>query len=148
MANVAELPVSLEISRRFDASPERVFDAWTSKEWGNWLPPAGARCEVTALEPRVGGRYRVRMTMADGRTVDLAGSYLEFVRPKKLVLSWLADYNKQETVITVTFARDRSGTVMTLRQTGFADCDLRDRYKGGWTGPGGSFDKLAAFFAE
>ena len=86
--------------------------------------------------------------MADGRTDNQAGSYIENVRPKKLVLSLLDVINNQETVITVTFARDGSGTVMTLRQTGFADSDLRDRYKGGWTGPGGSFDKLAAFFAE
>ena len=147
MDKTDESALALEISRRFDAPPERLFDAWVGKEWSDWLPPAGARCEVTALEPRVGGRYHVRMTMTDGRMVNMTGSYRELIRPEKLVLSWLGDYNKHETIITVTFKRDGAGTVMTLRQTGFPNSNLRDGYKQGWTGPGGSLDKLAQVLA-
>jgi hypothetical protein len=32
---------------------------------------------------------------------------------------------------------------MTLRQDGFVDKAMRDGYETGWTGRGGSFDKLA-----
>ena len=39
MNGVAEPHLSLDLSRRFEAPPERVFDAWLSKEWGEWLPP-------------------------------------------------------------------------------------------------------------
>ena len=144
----ADKTVSLELTRRFDAPPERVFDAWVSKEWGEWLPPQGARCVVSDLDPRVGGRYRVRMSMADGRTVEISGVYREVVRPKKLVLTWFADHNKQETTITVTFEPDGIGTLMHLRQDGFADAELRDRHKGGFGGANGSFDKLAALLAK
>src|SRR5260370_1425749 len=63
MNSVAESSLSLEISRRFDAPPERVFDAWLGKEWGEWLPPRGARCKVDRIEPRVGGQYHVAMNM-------------------------------------------------------------------------------------
>jgi len=59
MATMDQSTLSLEISRHFEVPPERVFDAWLSKEWGEWLPPASARCEVKELEPRVGGTMRV-----------------------------------------------------------------------------------------
>jgi uncharacterized protein YndB with AHSA1/START domain len=140
--------LSLEISRRFDAPPERVFDAWLSKEWGEWLPPRGARCEVTAIEPRTGGRYHVRMTMPDGRDVEISGVYREVTRPEKLVLTWLGNYNSQETLLTLTFHPDGKGTRLTLRQDGFPDTGLRDGYRGGWIGEGGSFDKLEALLAK
>ena len=147
MAMTDQSALSLEISRRFEAPPERVFDAWLSKEWSEWLPPASARCEVKELEPRVGGRYLVRMTMPDDRTVEIFGAYREIHRPVKLVFSWTGNYNNQETIITVTFRSDGTGTMMTLRQDGFPDVGLRDGYHAGWTGPGGSFDKLACVLA-
>lgn len=135
--------LSLEVSRRFDAPPERVFDAWLAPEWAAWLPPAGARAAVIALDPSVGGRYRLRMDMPDGHVVEISGVYRAIERPQKIVLSWTGSYNNQETVITAGFLPEGSGTIMTLRQDGFPDAGLRDAYAAGWTGPGGSFDKLA-----
>jgi uncharacterized protein YndB with AHSA1/START domain len=110
VSEAMDTTLSLEISRRFDAPPERVFDAWLSKEWGEWLPPRGARCEVTVIEPRTGGRFHVRMTMLDGRDVEVSGIYREVMRPKRLVLTWTGNYNSQETLLTLTFfqtARER-----------------------------------------
>ena len=139
--------LTLELSRRFNASPERVFDAWVSNSWGEWLPPAGARCRVAELEPRVGGRYRLQMQMGDGRDVAISGTYREITRPTKLVLDWTGNYNQRMTVLTITFRPDGAGTIMTLRQEGFPDEALRDGYKSGWSGPGGSFDKLEQFLS-
>ncbi len=34
MSKIAESTHTLEVTRRFAAPPERVFDAWLSKEWG------------------------------------------------------------------------------------------------------------------
>ena len=48
---IADTSFSLEISRHFAASPEKLFDAWLGKEWGEWLPPKLARCEVASIEP-------------------------------------------------------------------------------------------------
>jgi uncharacterized protein YndB with AHSA1/START domain len=53
MPDTAQAAVSIELSRRFDAPPERVFDAWVSKSWCEWMGPAGTRCEVVELEPRL-----------------------------------------------------------------------------------------------
>ena len=148
MANSERSSIALELSRRFAAPPERVFDAWLGKSWAEWLPPAKASCVVVELEPKVGGRYLVRMAMPDGRNVEVTGIYREIDRPRRLVLSWTSSYVKQEALITVSFRADGGGTLMTLRQEGFPDVGLRDAYQGGWGGPGGSFDKLAAFLAR
>ena len=144
MAALDPLPLSLEVSRRFEAPPARVFDAWLGDEWGDWLPPAKTSCKIFALDPVEGGRFHLRMTMGEGREAEISGVYREIKRPTKLVLTWAGSQNRQETVITVTFRKDGDGTLMTLRQDGFPDAGSRDGYEAGWTGPGGSFDKLAA----
>ena len=140
--------LTLEISRRFAATPERVFDAWLTKDWGRWLPPRGARCTVLSIDPRVGGRWHLTMTMADGRDIEIVGEYRELVRPQRLVTAWTGSYNNQETVLTLTFQPDGDGTLMTLRQDGFVDAQQRDGYDQGWNGADGSFDKLAAMLAK
>jgi uncharacterized protein YndB with AHSA1/START domain len=134
---------ALELSRHFNASPERVFDAWLGPQWGSWLGPAGATCEVVALDPAVGGTYHIRGALADGRAFETQGEYLEIDRPRRLVLTWAMCHNQQETRITVTFRPDGDGTVMTLRQDGLPEGDLRMGYETGWAGADASFDKLA-----
>jgi uncharacterized protein YndB with AHSA1/START domain len=148
MNDVIDSQLSLEITRRFDAPPERVFDAWTGKQWGEWLPPGGARCSAATVDMRVGGRYEMTMTMPDGRTASVAGTYKEIDRPNKLVFTWLGCFHTHETLVTVTFRGDRGGTIMTMRQTGFEDIEVRDKHIDGWGRDGGSFDKLAAVLAK
>jgi len=139
---------ALQFTRHFEASPERVFDAWLGTEWGDWLPPGGAHCSVTASEPKVGGKYRVVMTMSDGRSVEVTGVYRELVRPETLVFTWRVDYIGYETVITVQFRQDATGTLMTFRQDGILSVEDRGRYHSGWTGTNGSFAKLEAHLAR
>ncbi|HVA35894.1 MAG TPA: SRPBCC domain-containing protein [Stellaceae bacterium] len=148
MTDVAAMQeVSLELSHRFDAPPDRVFDAWVTKTWCEWLGPAVARCELVAMDPRVGGQFHVRMHMPD-RVVDITGEYRELKRPERLVMSWIGDCTRFDTTITVTFRRDGAGTLMTLRQEGFKDPTVRDGFVQGWSAPGNSFDKLERVLAR
>jgi uncharacterized protein YndB with AHSA1/START domain len=147
MPDTAQSAVSIELSRRFDAPPERVFDAWVSKSWCEWMGPAGTRCEIMELEPRVGGRFHLRCIMQDGRTVDLTGQYREMIRPERLVMNLIGDCTRFDTVLTITFRRDGKGTLMTLRQEGFPDPAIRDGFIRGWSGPGNAFDRLAKVLA-
>ncbi len=48
----------------------------------------------------------------------------------------------------LNFRPDGTGTLMTFRQEGFGDVQLRDGYGGGWNGPNGSFEKLDAILAR
>ena len=142
MDTMTQPALTLELTRHFTAAPERVFDAWLTKDWSKWLPPRGATCSVEAMDVRVGGNYRLAMTMSDGRQVEIYGDYREIVRPERLVLAWTGNYNHQETVLTLTFAPDGAGTLLTLQQSGFLDPQMCDGYRMGWTGEGGSFEKL------
>lgn len=146
-AAIAGTELSLELSRRFDAPPGRVFDAWITKSWCEWLGPAVARCELVAMDPRVGGTYHLRMHMPD-RVVEITGEYREIKRPERLVIRWIGDSTRFDTTITVTFKRDGQGTLMTLRQEGFKEPTVRDGFAQGWSAPGNSFDKLAQLLAR
>lgn len=81
--------------------------------------------------------------MPDARVVEITGVYREVTRPSKLVFTWFADYNRQETLITMTFRPQGKGTAMHSRQQGVPTAEMRDRYSGGWGGANGSFDKVA-----
>ncbi len=148
MTTIIEPALSLEISRRFNAPPERVYDAWLGAAWGEWLGPAGARCANVSGEARVGGRYALTMVTADGGTHEVSGVYRELARPDKIKFSWIACFSAGETLITLTFARDGAGTLMTFRQEGFVSAETRDGHNRGWNGEGASFDRLAAFLAK
>lgn len=149
MTNAADVGtgLSLELSRRFDAPPERVFDAWVTEDWCAWIGTAATRCELVAMDPRVGGAFHLRMHLPD-RVVDLTGEYREIKRPERLVISWIGDRTRFNTTITVTFKRDGQGTLMTLRQEGFKDQGVRDGFVQGWSASGNSFDKLAQLLAR
>jgi uncharacterized protein YndB with AHSA1/START domain len=144
----AEPAQVLEISRRFNAPPERVFDAWLGEDWGQWLGPRGARCEKVSVEPRVGGSYKVRMITPDGRTVEIFGVYREVQRPEKLAFTWASEFCSSGSLITLAFERDGAGTLMRMRQEGFDSAESRNGHNEGWNGEGASFDRLDAFLAK
>jgi uncharacterized protein YndB with AHSA1/START domain len=76
---------TLVITRLFDAPALRVFDAWLSrKEWQSWIGPEGVLCDVSVLEPRVGGQYRLTMHITDGGPIALAGVFKVIDRPRTL----------------------------------------------------------------
>lgn len=82
--------LGFELQRRFRASPERVFRAWTQpvalREW--WCPAGWVAGEIE-IDLRVGGAYRIAMTRtAGGAPVAVAGQFFEVEPPERLVYSW------------------------------------------------------------
>src|SRR5258708_19923593 len=52
----------LTITRVFDAPPDVVFKAWIDPaQMARWLGPQSVKADVTAMDPRPGGAYRVTM---------------------------------------------------------------------------------------
>lgn len=140
-----ERALSLEITRRFEAPPERVFDAWLSKAWGDWIGPRAIKGEVELLEPRVGGRYRIVMHRPDDEPLTVEGVYREIVRPTKLAFTWTWFHEERETLVTLTFRAAGTGTEMMIHHAGFSSIERRDGHDSGWNG---TFDKLAALLAK
>lgn len=137
--------LSLDLTRHIDAPPERVFDAWLQKSWGEWAGPPGVRGEVTMMEPKVGGRYRVVMHLPNGTTLAVGGTYRVIDRPHKLAMSWKWEHEDVDTLITLTFRAKGGGTELALHHEGFASAERRDSHNNGWTG---TLAKLAEHLAK
>jgi uncharacterized protein YndB with AHSA1/START domain len=112
--NAASAP-AIRITRRFDASPERVFDAWVDPERAaRWLfaTPTGQiiRCEIDA---RLGGRFVI--VRREDIDIEHVGQYLEFDRPRRLVFTFaVPHYSTQETRVSVDIVPTDSGCELTL----------------------------------
>lgn len=138
---------TLRVERQFQASPERVFQAWTTaEELSRWSSPNDARAEVE-LELRVGGRYRMAMTGPDGASHRVVGVYRTIDAPRRLVYTWrwetIPDF--PETVVTVELrARADGGTDLLLVHEGLPDSPSGRRHETGWIA---SLDKLRALAA-
>ena len=88
MNTTTAVPCS-KITRMFDASPARVFDAWLVKEeWGAWIGPEGGHCDIVEFEPRVGGRYHLVMHMSGRGDIPVEGVFKVIDRPHRFSFTW------------------------------------------------------------
>lgn len=129
---------SLSLERDYKATPERVFEAFTTPEKvARWFCPTDDYvCTVHALDARVGGRYRFEMKHKGGNVHVASGSYETIESPSKLVFSFMWESNPAagDTRITVTFEARGDVTRVHFVQENLATADFRDRNKAGWSG--------------
>jgi uncharacterized protein YndB with AHSA1/START domain len=130
--------VVLQLSRRYNASAERVFDAWTSpevlKEW--WALDSDWTNEAAEADPRPGGSYRLGMKDPEsGKMHIAAGEYTEVNRPEKLAFTWAWEgTDGPTTLVEIDFVQDGDATEVTLTHSGFASEESRDSHSHGWNG--------------
>jgi uncharacterized protein YndB with AHSA1/START domain len=139
----------LRIERTFKASPEDVFDAWTSPEvMRRWL-----HCEddwstpVAEVDLRVGGRVQVQMRRPDGRQSEMTGEYTVIERPHRLEMKWtFYDDPTNEQLIELTFTETGPGeTTVVLLNTRISTDERRESQDLGWRG---CFDQLERLLRE
>lgn len=110
--------VTVRVSRRFDAPPERVFDAWLDPEKARkflYATPEGEMVRVE-IDPRVGGRYSI-VERRDGQDVEHLGEYLEIDRPRRLVFTLQVPFYSEEIdTITLEIEPRDGGSELTLTQ--------------------------------
>src|SRR5262245_33774950 len=100
--------VKVSVTRHFDASPERVFDAWLDPEKiGKWMfGPALREEEVLRIvaDARVGGSFSF-LVRRQGEEIDHVGKYREIDRPRRLVFTWgIAGQSEDESLVTIEIA--------------------------------------------
>jgi len=125
--------VTVKVSRRFKASPERVFDAW--------LDPAKARLFLFAtpagevvradIDARVGGRFLIA-DRRDGEDVEHTGEYLEIERPRRLVFTFgVPKFSKDYSRVSIDIVAMDGGSELTLTHEGVL-AEYADKTPEGW----------------
>jgi uncharacterized protein YndB with AHSA1/START domain len=108
------------MTRRFVATPERVFDAWTDPALaGHWLFTTPlSQSHHTMLDARVGASWRI-VDVRGGITYTAIGQYIEVNRPHRLVFTFaMPQFSPNSDTITLDFAADGDGCIMTFTQSG------------------------------
>jgi len=129
----------LVIRRKFAASVEKVYQAWTDPaRLARWLSP-NVRWNAPAvdIEPVPGGRYDVRMRHCDGDEFHTVGRYVEVVPNARLSFTWTwldNPFGMEETLVTVEFRAVSEGTVLTLTHDRQTNPQALEGASGGWTG--------------
>jgi uncharacterized protein YndB with AHSA1/START domain len=85
------------------------------------------------------------MQTPNGEEHDVGGVYRDVIPNEKLVFTWAwKSTPERESLVTITFKSDGTGTLMTLTHEQFFDEDARDRHNHGWEG---SLVKLEKYLA-
>jgi uncharacterized protein YndB with AHSA1/START domain len=139
--------IGFELQRRFRASPERVFRAWTQpvalREW--WCP-AGWMAGEIEVDLRIGGTYRIAMTRtAGGAPVAVSGQFLEVEPPARLVYTWCwegAFMEMPPTLVSLELEGSAEETLLTLRHQNFVNAALSRQHRSGWISACDRLDRL------
>jgi len=144
---VATPTKQIVVRRMINASPERVFDAFTDPEQlRKWWWPNGFTCPAAEVDLRVGGKYRLAMEWPGSVPAEaqfshhMGGEYYEIDRPNRLVMSGRAVNAEQgelfATLIELTFEASDGRTTLTMRQSYFEPMPPPEAMAGaeqGWT---------------
>ena len=113
---------TVKLHRVYKAPAERVFKAFLDPDaMGKWLPPHGFTGKVLAIDPRVGGSYRMSFTnFSTGSSHSFGGEYLEIIQNKRLIYTDRFDAPNLpgEMRTTVTFTQRDVGTELDIVQEG------------------------------
>jgi uncharacterized protein YndB with AHSA1/START domain len=123
----------VRVTRRFDATPERVFDAWLDPALASRFlfgTPTG-RMVRAEIDPHVGGRFTFT-DRRDGEDIDHVGEYLEIDRPRRLVFSFsVPAFSAEPTVVRLEITPLGDGCELVLTHEGVLP-DYVEQTKGGW----------------
>lgn len=137
---------ALVIRRVYQATPQRVYEAWTKPEIAKqFLGPYDVTAEEVEMDVRVGGAYRIVMLKPDGERLTARGTFREVKPGRRLSMTWKWDEDdpkeEYETLLTLDFAPSGAGTALTLTHERFPTLENRDNHEHGWTS---IVDKLSA----
>jgi uncharacterized protein YndB with AHSA1/START domain len=131
---------ALVVERVIRATPDEVFDAWTTpSRMAAWMSPIGAA--EAEVDLRVGGSFRVVMVEA---RIEHTGEYLEIDPPRRLVFTWVSPFTGGESsVVTVELHPHEDGTRVVLTHERLPE-NVVDGHRDGW---GTMIDRLAGILA-
>ena len=140
------------LSRLFDASAEKLFDAWTvARQLQQWWGPHGFTNPVCRTDVRPGGQILIHTRSPDGLVFPLQGAFHHVHKPLMLVFSSSAFENDEgdngfENMTTVWFTPHEDQTRLSLEILIVrATAEAYDALEGLHEGWQQSLDKLETF---
>jgi uncharacterized protein YndB with AHSA1/START domain len=142
--------VTLTVTHRYAASPERLFDAWLDPALARrfaFATPAGEMIKAE-IDPRVGGKFNFTDRRPDmgpnGADVAHVGEYLEIDRPRRLKFSFgVPQFDPGMTTVTLDFKPVDGGTEVVLTHEGVAP-EWAEGTPKGWEMILGSLEKVVS----
>src|SRR5262245_23466449 len=103
----------LRMTRRLDASPERVFDALVNPETvARWMFPSPDT--TIEMDARVGGKWKI-VNRRDGSDFAALGEYIAVDRPRRLVYTFaMPQFSPNSDTITIEIRPDGAASIVTL----------------------------------
>lgn len=143
-------PDVLRLVRTFNASPQDVFEAWTSadvlRRW--WAAGADWEMPVAEVNVRVGGRLRLVMRSPEGEVFGGSGEYVEITPPVRLVFTWTWDGHQGHEgtqLVEVDFREQEDGTTkVVLTNRGLKDEESKRSHREGWEASFANLDHVLA----
>lgn len=109
---VATAGRGLVVSRVLNAPRELVFEAWTKPEHiKHWWGPNGFTNTIDKMEVRPGGEWELVMHGPDGKDYKNNSTFIEVVKPERLVIS---HDSGPKYVMTVTFTPYYDKTFLSI----------------------------------
>lgn len=142
----------LSVDRHVAATPERVFEAWTSPEQiVRWWGGGGVTCPEAQVDLRPGGSYRIANASPDGTCVWISGVFQLIEPPSRLVYTWSVEppgglrSPDAASLVHVEFQLVEGGTRVSVTQSRIPDPGTHDLFEAGWNG---CLDGLRDLFAH
>lgn len=131
----ASQPIVVRVSRQYEASPERVFNAWLDAEKARRFLFATSKGTMVRaeIEPRVGGTFTF-IDRREGGDAEHFGEYLEIDRPRRLVFTFYTERGSTDlSQVTVEIVPRGPGCELTLiHEIDPKWADYKDRTEAGW----------------
>jgi uncharacterized protein YndB with AHSA1/START domain len=142
MTNTAPRPDSgsnmqtLVVRRTIQASPERLFAAWTEPEQLRaWWGLEGVACIAADIDLRPGGRYRIGNQLPDQRVLWIVGEFERIEPPRRLVYTWrVEEISETDERVSVQFEPQGAATEVIVTHERIPSRDIRDQHELGWEG--------------
>lgn len=128
--------ITLTVTHRYQASAERVYDAWLDLESVKQFMFSTETGEIVRAEidPTIGGKF-VLTDRRNGEDVEHTGEYLELDRPKRIVFTFgIPAFSKHFDKVELDIKSLEQGCELTLTHTMLKEFEeYKDRSIQGWT---------------
>ncbi|MGH9346205.1 MAG: SRPBCC family protein [Vicinamibacterales bacterium] len=144
-ATTERASVMAVVTRRFDASAERVFDAWLDPaQIRQWFGPGLGEMTRVETDPRAGGTFWIEQRRPEGDAPH-TGEYLQIVRPRQLVFTWRTPPVEDTSTVRVYITRLAGGCeVSVMHEIPAVWKDYLPRVEAGWNAMLGEMHRITA----